>query len=397
MPKLAFAKNLTQAAHLVKQLDLRTQSWEEEDWRSPVRCEVSRILQEQLSSLVDRHIEELARRGIPDRRNGYYQRNLLTEIGNILLRVPRSRTFSAVRFVQKYARRTREVDRIILAGFIFGLSTRKVSKVLIHILGERVSPTLVSRVARSLDAAVAAFHRRPLRDTYRVLLFDGVVLSRKTGAGAIRRPVLVAMGILPDGRKEVVDFRLAKSESEAEWERFLTDLQKRGLVGKAVQLICSDGGRGLLAAVEMVWPEVLVQRCWAHKIRNLTDKVKKKDRTALKKSLQKIYRAKNQVAARAAANSCARRWQQTYPQVLSSLRKDMEELLNFFIFSDEKWRRATRTTNAIERRFVEVRRRTRPMGVFSDRTSMERILFAVFTQENVSQGVWSPLLLTQKN
>jgi transposase-like protein len=77
--------------------------------------------------------------------------------------------------------------------------------------------------------------------------------------------------------------------------------------------------------------------------------------------------------------------------------KDIYRVLLFDGFSEEKWRRATRTTNAIERRFGEVRRRTRPMGVFSDRTSMERIRLRFFTRENVSQGVWSPLLLTQKN
>lgn len=156
-----------------------------------------------------------------------------------------------------------------------------------------------------------------------MLLFDGVVLARKTGAGAIRRPVLVAMGILPDGRREVIDFCLAKSESEAKWERFLTNLQKRGLEGKPVLLMCSDGGRGLLAALQMVWPDVRVQRCWAHKMRNLTDKVRKKDRQALKRSLQKIYRAKNQVKARAAAAQCAQKWQGKYHRVVASLREDL--------------------------------------------------------------------------
>jgi len=161
MPKLAFARNLAQAALIVKQLDLKTSSWEDQDWRAPVRKEIARIIEEKLIGFVSNRINELAHQGITDRRNGYYSRNLLTEMGNIQLRVPRSRTFSAVRFLRKYARRTRQVDRLILAGFIFGLSTRKVSKVLINILGERVSPALVSRVAKSLDAAVEAFHRRP--------------------------------------------------------------------------------------------------------------------------------------------------------------------------------------------------------------------------------------------
>jgi hypothetical protein len=78
----------------------------------------------------------------------------------------------------------------------------------------------VSTVAKQLDAVVAASHARPLKDQYRVLMLDGVVLARKTGAGAIRRPVLVALGLRPDGKKEIIDFRLAKSESAAEWERF---------------------------------------------------------------------------------------------------------------------------------------------------------------------------------
>lgn len=397
MPQLAFAQNVPQAVRLVKELGLQPSGWEEEDWRVPVREQITRVLEERMGKQLDLHLEDLARQGISDRRNGYYPRNILTEMGNIELAVPRSRTTSAVRIVQRFARRTREVDRLILAGFIFGLSTRKVSKVLIGILGEKVSPALVSRVAKSLDAAVAAYHRRPLKGIYRALLFDGVVLARKTGAGAIRRPVLVALGLRPDGKKEVIDFRLAVSESEAEWDRFLSDLRRRGLEGEQVELIGSDGGQGLLAALKVVYPDIPVGRCWAHKMRNLTDKVRKADRSKVKRSLQKIYLAKNIVKARAAASSCARRWREKYPKMVTSLQQDLEELLTFFTFKDPEWRRYTRTTNAIERRFREVRRRTRPMGVFSDRTSLERILLAVFTNENQSQGIWTPLLLTHNS
>ena len=87
------------------------------------------------------------------------------------------------------------------------------------VLGQPVSPDRVSQVAKQLDAAVAAFHRRPLQDQYRVLVLDGVVLRRKTGAGALARPILVALDLRPDGRKEVIDFRLATAESAAERDR----------------------------------------------------------------------------------------------------------------------------------------------------------------------------------
>ena len=144
---------------------------------------------------------------------------LLTELGDIELDVPRTRTFSALKVVRAYARRAKDVDRMILACFLLGLSTRKVATALLPILGRPVSPATVSAVAKQLDAAVAAFHRRPLKDIYRVLVLDGVVLRRKTGAGALARPVLVALGLRPDGKKEVIDFRLASAESAAQWER----------------------------------------------------------------------------------------------------------------------------------------------------------------------------------
>ena len=222
-------------------------------------------------------------------------------------------------------------------------------------------------------------------------MLDGVVLSRKTGAGAIRRPVLVALGLRPDGRKEIIDFRLAAAESAREWEQFLTDLWRRGLEGKGLEMICVDGGGGLLAALPMVYPGIPVQRCWAHKIRNIVGRVKAADREAVKRSLHRIMNADNRVGR------FARRWGTLYPKAVASLRADLDELLACFRYTDAKLRKTVRTTNAIERRFREVHRRTRPMGVFADQTSMERILFAVFTHENQSQGVSTPFLLTQNS
>ena len=114
-------------------------------------------------------------------------------------------------------------------------------------------------------------------------MFDGVVLSRKTGAGALKRPVLVVLGLRPDGRKEIVDYRLARAESAAEWERFLDDLYARGLTGEGLEMICVDGGQGLLAAP--AYHGIPVQRCWAHKIRNVLDKVRKVDQDAVRQDL----------------------------------------------------------------------------------------------------------------
>ncbi|MGA9525590.1 MAG: IS256 family transposase [Myxococcaceae bacterium] len=384
------------AFEVVKAMQADGLEWGE-GYRPLGRQALEEIIEDQMVAAVDRYLEQLEADASADRRNGYYRRNLLTELGDIELNVPRTRRYSPVEVIRAYARRTREIDRVILAGFVLGLSTRKVGETLLALLGRSVSPTTVSQVAKTLDAAVAAFHRRPLQNRYKVLMLDGVVLARKTGAGALRRPVLVALGLRPDGKKEIIDFRLAGSESAAEWERFLTDLYRRGLTGEGLEMICVDGGAGLLAALPTVFPGTAVQRCWAHKIRNVLDKVKKADRPAVKRALHQIMNASNAPAARAAARKFANRFEDKYPAAVACLRNDLDELLTCFRYKSEEQRRKVRTTNAIERRFREVRRRTRPMGTFQDRTSMDRILFAVFTHENKSQGVSTPFLLTQNN
>jgi transposase-like protein len=384
------------AFEVVKAMQADGLDWDE-GYRPIGRQALEKIIEAQMAAAVERYLQQLEADDVADRRNGTYRRHLLTELGDIELAVPRTRRYSPVEVIRAYARRTREIDRVILAGFVLGLSTRKVGETLLALLGRAVSATTVSQVAKTLDAAVAAFHRRPLANRYQALMLDGVVLARKTGAGALKRPVLVALGLRPDGKKEIIDFRLAGSESALEWERFLSDLYRRGLTGEGLDMICVDGGKGLLKALPIVLPQIPVQRCWAHKIRNVLDKVRKADQPKVKRALHKIMHAANVPQARSAARRLADRFEAQYPAAVACLRDDLDELLTCFRYKTEDQRRAVRTTNAIERRFREVRRRTRPMGTFQDRTSMDRILFAVFNHENKSQGVSTLFLLTHNN
>lgn len=388
-------KSLPQAFEMVKQMRLS------EDWESAYRVggrrALEQIIEVQMRDRIDRHLEEMARCEVVDRRNGSFSRHLLTELGDIELCVPRTRRMSGVEVVRAYCRRTDRVDRMILACFVFGISTRKVAQALLPILGEPVSATTVSRVARTLDGAVEAFHRRSIRRRYRFLVFDGVVLKRRTGAGSVKRVVLVALGITHEHKKEVIDFMIAPGESEVSWARFLCDLYQRGLDGQGLEMIVTDGGKGLLAALALVYPGVKFQRCWAHKTRNVLNYVRKADQESVKLDLHKITKAQSlKKAQRALGRFCAR-WKDPYPKAVKCLLAHEQELLVFFEIKDPDLWPQVRTTNAIERRFEEVRRRTRPMGTFSDRTSMERILYAVFSYENLNQGTGTPFLTVTQN
>ena len=165
-----------------------------------------------------------------------------------------------------------------------------------------------------------------------------------------------------------------------------------------MEQVTIDGSGGLAAALQTVYPRIPVQRCWAHKVRNILDGLRVKDRPEAKRGLQRIYEASSRHRAIEQVVRFGARWEALYPKAVRQLTKNLEELLAFFAFEDPDWRRRVRTTNAIERRFREVRRRTRPMGVFSDRTSIERILYAVFRHENQNQRTGTPfLVLTQTN
>ena len=386
--------NIHQAFREIKHFDWS--QWQG-DFRTEARQSLKEVLEDRMQNGIDAYLSQVRERGLADRRNGTYSRHLLTEVGDLELQIPRTRTTSAISVLKRFGRRVFPVERMILLTFLLGLSTRKVGQALLPILGEPISPSTVSEIAKQLDHAVEAYHQRKLSDTYEVLLLDGLVLKRKTGLGTQKRTVLVALGIKPDHKKEVIDFRQVPSESQSACEGFLNSLYQRGLQGQHLKLIVVDGGTGLDAALALVYGHVPVQRCWAHKTRNVLNYVKRADQKTVKKDLQRISHAQTLRQAQQATQRFVRRWQTHYPKATRCLTQNLPELLAFLRIATSLPHSALRTTNAIERRFREVRRRTRPMGVFSDHTSIDRIMLSVFTFENLKQKTSTPFLLLTQN
>jgi transposase-like protein len=317
-----------------------------------------------------------------DYRNGCYQRDYVTPLGEIRLRIPRTRERSFLpRWIGRLERRAPEVAELIRQAFLRGISTRQVGRVVAVLTGEAVSAQTVSRLTRVLDRAVHAFHQRQLSDQWAYLVLDGVWLKVRRAFGPQKVLLLVAYGIRRDGRRELLAFTRAKSESQAGWEGLLNDLYRRGLRGANMQLVISDGCPGLARALETVYPRVRHQRCWVHKMRNILEKVRRRDEPQVKFQAQKIYLADNVAAARRAFERFRFHWQRKYPAMVGQLQRDLPELLHFFVLPRHLWRKL-RTTNIIERCFVEVRRRTRPMVVFTNVESVDRIIYAIFSRFN---------------
>jgi transposase-like protein len=319
-------------------------------------------------------------------RNGFYQRDLATQLGIVTaIRVPRARGEPLKHSVfSRYQRRQRQVNEVIREVFLAGVSTRRVGEALQAILGEPVSAQTVSRVTESLDREVARFHKSPISDDVRYLLLDGVYLRVKSPT-VQRKLVLVAYGISVLGERRLLDFQLATAESQAQWERFLSDLCRRGLKGSNLKLIVTDGCIGLHNALDAVFPDVSRQLCWVHKLRNVSTYLKRAQEKECLSGARKVYQAENRRAAIQAYWAWAKRWRLEAPKAVTCLERDLEPLLNFFD-CPQAHRRMVRTTNAIERCFREVRRRTRPMTCFNNNASCERIIYAVFSHLNPKNG-----------
>jgi putative transposase len=328
-------------------------------------------------------------------RNGYYERDFVTRFGTLRLRIARARDRSFLpAAIEKFQRRAPELALLIREAFLRGISTRQLGRVVATLTGETVSAQTVSNLTRDLDHAVKQFHQAALKDEWAYLFLDGVNLKVRRPAGRQCVQMLAAYGVRQDGTRQLLGFLRTRGESQAHWEALLNDLYRRGLKGDKLLLVVTDGCPGLAAAIQTVFPRAAHQRCWVHKMRNILEKVRKRDYDAVKADAQAIYLADGRRQAVAAARAFCRRWRSEYSSVVKQLERDLPELLAFFRFPKHLWRKL-RTTNIIERCFVEVRRRTRPMVCFVNVQSVDRIIYSIFQRFNLEWKTRTLRVFTQ--
>jgi putative transposase len=326
-------------------------------------------------------------------RGGSYPRRIKTRWGDILVRVPRLEqgTYD-LEIVDHYGRREVEVDQVIGRLFLAGCSTRRLHDISEQLYGWGFGRSTVSSITRGLDAEVEAFRAKPISDTIKYLLLDGIH-SKVREIGAEGKVFLVAYGIHTDGRREIIGFVLADSESAANWRDLLADLKGRGLKGKALKLITVDGNKGLLRAITDVYPLKPVQRCVMHKIRNVMTTCKVRNKRPVAVSLRPIWSASNRREALRAVAAFEQQWFVEEERAVRTLKRDLYQCLTFLDFPRDDHKKI-RTTNGLERAFREVRRRTRPMGSYVTKDSAERIMFGITDEMNRR---WSSVPLAGKS
>ncbi len=310
-------------------------------------------------------------------RNGRRPRRV--QIGSGLVEVHSPKVTGSVlpfrsEVLPAWKRRSEEMEEVMALLYAEGLSTRDFRRALGGFWGDvGLSRSSVSRANKTLHEAFGKWRRRDLSGEDVLYLFlDGVYL--KMHAGTCRaEAVLVAHGITSEGSRTLLGLVLGGRESEESWKTLLLNLEDRGLRPPA--LVIHDGNKGLIKALKTAWKEVPRQRCIAHKMRNVLNRVPKKHQPRVKRELTKIFYAADIDEALKAVESFAAKFGSTFPSACGILRKDLGDCLTFYRFPQMHWKRL-RTSNVIERAFREVRRRTDVVGRFPNETAALTLIWA---------------------
>jgi len=346
-----------------------------EKLRQAVRLTLISILEGEIEVLIGAAPYERTQQR-RDYRNGHYQRDLGTSLGEIEdLPVPRTRSGFRTQVFERYQRRQVELDRAICDMFVRGASTAGVGQVMEGLTGSRPSPSTVSRVFHSLEAEFQAWRKRRLQSCYAYVFADGTYFTVIYEQEGQKMPILAVVGIDAAGEREVLAFTVGERENQPAWEGLLDDLKERGV--EHIGLWVSDGHKAMLNALALKFPGVARQRCIRHKMENVLGYVPKAQQEAVEPELKAIfYQAGRQEAEQEFTAFCAR-YEGTYPSAVECLKRDGEACLAFYAFPKEHWK-TIRTNNVIERLFNEVKRRSHKMAAaFRNENSCLLMFYAV--------------------
>jgi putative transposase len=311
-------------------------------------------------------------------RNGYRDRLLATQAGDVDLRIPKLRNGSYFPVILEPRRRIDQaLYAVVMEAYVCGVSTRSVDD-LVAALGidSGISKSEVSRICAGLDEVVTAFRGRRLDHTeFPYVYLDATYLHvRNATSQVVSMAVVVATGITADGGREVLGLDVGDSEDEVFWRAFLTDLKKRGLGG--VRLVISDQHAGLVAALKRSFQGAAHQRCRVHFARNLLALVPKSHTDMVAAVFRTIFAQPDAVTVAATWDEVRDQLAKSFPKIGPLMDEAKIEVLAFTAFPRSHWAKIW-STNPLERVNKEIKRRARVVGIFPNDAAVIRLVGAV--------------------
>ena len=329
-----------------------------------------------LDAELDQHLGDERSQGNANRRNGTSKKAVLTGTSKIKLDIPRDRagTFDP-KLIAKYQRRFPDFDDKIISMYARGMTVREIRGHLEELYGIDVSPDLISTITDAILEEVGEWQNRPLDACYPLVFFDAIRVKIRDEGFVRNKAVYIALGILPDGTKEILGIWIEQTEGAKFWLRVMNELKNRGVGDILIAVV--DGLKGFPEAITAVFPDAIVQTCIVHLIRHSLEFVSWKDRKAVVPALRAIYRAADADAGRQALEAFETSdWGRRYPAIALSWRRNWDHVIPFFAFP-ESVRRIIYTTNAIEALNSKLRRAVRTRGHFPSDEAAMKLLYLV--------------------
>jgi len=315
-----------------------------------------------------------------DYRNGTRTRSLVTRVGRLELEVPRHRNvpFKTVLF-ENYQRNEQALIAAMMEMVVQGVSTRNIQKVTQELCGESFSKSTVSEICRELDIPVKSFKERILPERYPFIMADAMYIKVREDHRIRSKALLLAIGVNPEGKKEILGFDICDSERNNTWKSFFENLKSRGLRG--VDLVTSDNHKGLVEAIKECFPGASWQRCQAHFSRNILDKCPKKYTAGLASELTAMFNASTLAEARRLRDTIVEEYQDVAEAAVQTLDEGFEDSM-VIMYLPMKYRQSLRTSNIIERENREIRKREKVIQIFPNIESAIRLIGAVIMDDH---------------
>lgn len=320
-------------------------------------------------------------------RNGYSKKNVRSSFGNVELNIPRDRKaeFEPIA-VKKYQTDCNEFDKKIISLYARGMSTRDIQAELNELYGVDVSPSMISNITDKVLGSAAEWQNRMLDEVYPIVYMDAIHFKVRDDHRIVTKAAYICLGIDMNGYKDILGIWIGEAEGAKFWLGVCNDLNSRGV--KDICIACMDGLKGLPDAIKTVFPNVSIQSCIIHQIRNSMRYVPYKDRKVFVADLKKVYKAPNEEIALAQLDILKEKWSDKYSNVIDSWYINWDKLSTYFAFN-EQIRKMIYTTNTLEGINRQIRKFTKTRTVFPTDDSLRKSLY--LATEVIMQKWTSPI------
>lgn len=348
---------------------------------------LKQFLETALEAEMNGHLDYLERTN-GNKRNGKGSKTLKTSAGEITIETPQDRNSSFTPQIVK-KRETVLAENLapkIIGLYGLGMSFRDISSHIEEMYDVEISHSTLSEITERVIPQVKEWQCRPLESMYTIVWLDAMHYKVKDGGKVVSRAVYNVLAITKEGRKELIGMYVSESEGANFWLSVLTDLKSRGL--NDILIACIDNLNGFAEAIATVFPQVEIQSCIVHQIRNSLKYVASKDQKAFMKDLKCVYRAANKTQAEQELQNLDVTWGKKYPVVLKSWNSNWEKLTAYFSY-DAQIRRLIYTTNAVEGFHRQVRKVTKTKGVFPNDMALLKLIY--LAADHISKKWTMPL------